>query len=258
MGAETAIPWCDSSYNPWIGCSKISPGCENCFAEAMMDKRLKQVKWGPGNPRKRTSIANRQKPSKWNLEAEKSGVRRRVFCASLADVFDNEVPTVWREDLFSMIRDTPNLDWIILTKRIGNVSKMLPSDWGEGYPNVWLLMTAVNQEEYDRDLMKLLDVPAVVHGVSIEPQLGPINLHLGGILSKDMNLGYAPVGSVLDWIITGAESGHGARPYKEEWARSLRDQCSDVNAFFYKQNVIDGKKIETPELDGQRWMEFPK
>ena len=167
-----------------------------------------------------------------------------MFCASLADAFDNHVPLAWRDDLWALIRSTPHLDWILLTKRIGNVAKMLPDDWGDGYPNVWLLITVVNQEEADRDVPKLLNTPAVVRGVSIEPMLGPVNL-----IGKD---------SGIDWVICGAESGPRRRPFDEDWARYLRRQCEATNTpFFYKQVYRDGRKVDTPELDRRQWVEFP-
>lgn len=250
-----------------------------------MDKRLKHVEWGPGKPRKRTSKANWKKPLKWDREAKESGVRRRVFCASLADVFDNEVPQEWRDELWALIKATPHLDWIIVTKRIGNAKKMLPADWNDGYPNVWLLITVVNKEEADRDMPKLFGVPSVVSGVSVEPQLEDIDLipYMGGrsykcqcekawhhtennrLCPRSLDMWcmvcgqFAEIFPTLDLVISGAESGPKHRDYDENWARSLRDQCQETNtAFYYKQNIVNGKKIETPELDGKRWMEFPE
>lgn len=129
MAETTGISWCDSTFNPFIGCTKVSPGCDHCYAEALMDKRWHKVQWGAGQPRQRTSAANWKQPLKWEREAAafmaEHGRRRRVFCASLADVFDNEVPSEWRADLFALIRATPNLDWLVLTKRVGNVVPML-------------------------------------------------------------------------------------------------------------------------------------
>jgi hypothetical protein len=156
MAETTAISWCDSTLNPWLGCTKVGPGCDNCYAEAMMDRRMHKVKWGAGQPRVRTNEANWRQPIKWNASpfyecptchwrgAESDllktrpgyapwcpacglglvAARRRVFCASLADVFDNEVDPQWRVDLFKLIAGTPNLDWLLLTKRIGNVASM--------------------------------------------------------------------------------------------------------------------------------------
>lgn len=166
MAETTNIAWTDSTFNPWMGCSKVSPGCDHCYAEVSTPSRTMHVMWGPHEARRRTSAANWNLPRRWNAAHEEffaaNGRRRRVFCASLADVFDNQVELAWREDLWKLVRETPNIDWLILTKRIGNVAKMMPADWGSGYRNVWLGITAVNQVEADRDIPKLLNVPAAV------------------------------------------------------------------------------------------------
>lgn len=263
MGADTKIAWADDTFNPWIGCMKISPGCDRCYAESL-NKRWGKKNWGPGIPRRRTSPANWKKPIKWNKEAEAAGIRRKVFCASMADVFDNAVPDEWRSDLWQLIRGTPWLDWILLTKRIGNVKKMLPADWEEGYSNVWLCITIVNQDEAERDIQKLIAIPAMVRGLSIEPQLELIELNCQycGTSSDAHSIDCPATNRALmvgiDWIITGAESGHGARLYNEEWTRSLRDQCQTAGIpFFYKQRIESGRKVETPELDGRIWTQFP-
>lgn len=243
MGENSKIAWTDHSFNPWLGCMKVSPGCDNCYAEARSVRFNESHLWGKEGKRRKTRTW--RDPVKWNREAEAKGVRYRVFCASLADVFDNKAPQEWRDDLWALIKATPHLDWIIVTKRIGNAKKMLPADWAAGYPNVWLLITVVNQIEADRDSPKLLEIPAAIHGLSIEPQLEYIALSWEAAYS-------------LDWVITGAESGPKHRPYKEDWARFLQNQCRIMDIpFFYKQNIVNGKKIETPELDGKRWTEFP-
>lgn len=156
MAEKTGISWTDSTFNPWIGCTKVGPGCDLCYAEALMDKRWHRVQWGSG--------ANWKQPLLWEKEHEAfmlaHGRRRRVFCASLADVFDNEAPPQWRGELWALVKATPHLDWLILTKRIGNVAGMAPA---EGLPsNVWLGATMVNQPEWDRDARKLLAVDASV------------------------------------------------------------------------------------------------
>lgn len=270
MGANTKIAWADDTFNPWIGCQNVSPGCDHCYAEAL-NKRWGKDNWGPGKDRRLTTKANWKKPVKWHREAEAAGVRRRVFCASMADVFDNAVPEAWRFALWELIKETPWLDWILLTKRIGNVKAMLPEDWGDGYPNVWLCITVVNQEEAERDVQKLIDIPATVRGLSVEPQIGPIDLTkliryqdgwafcdnaLTGFRATKVGGWHEPK---IDWVITGAESGPGRRDYDEDWARALRGQCSGTQtAFFYKQHIENGRKVETPELDGRTWTEFPK
>jgi protein gp37 len=179
---DTKIEWCHHSFNPWIGCTKVSPACDNCYAEKSMPAKLQGVTWGAGQPRKRTSEANWKQPIKWNAEAERLGVRYRVFCASLSDVFDNAVPGQWRADLFQLIEDTPHLDWLLLTKRIGNAESMINDacsdimrSWREPWSNVWLGATICNQKEAYRDIPKLLAVPAVKRFLSMEPLLGPVS-----------------------------------------------------------------------------------
>jgi protein gp37 len=172
--------------------------------------------------------ANWQLPRKWNKEAAAAGVRHRVFCASMADVFDNQVWDRHRDDLWHLIHQTPHLDWLLLTKRPQNIVKMLPSPdigapaWGEGWKNVWLGTTVENQEEADRRIPHLLAVPAVKRFLSCEPLLGKINL-----------ISWLPG---VDWVICGGESGPHARPMHPDWARSLRNQCASAGVpFFFKQ-----------------------
>ena len=226
MGENSRIEWTTHTFNPWIGCTKISPACAGCYAENMMDHRYGRVRWGAGEDRQRTSPANWRKPVAWN----KAAVGRTfVFCASLADVFDNEVEPMWRRDLFELIEATPKLTWLLLTKRIGNVLKM--TDPLRGNPllprNAAVGATIANQEEYDRDRMKLADVKRICEPAftfaSLEPLLGLV------ILDKN-----AP-----DWIIVGGETdqgAHKARYADPAWFRSLRDQSARFGrAFFMKQ-----------------------
>lgn len=271
MAEKSNIEWTDATYNPWIGCTKVGPGCDHCYAERL-SKRAGWVVWGPGQKRKRKSENTRDEPRRWNenprllIEDQWPGRRPRVFCASLADVFDNEVPDDWRADLWKMIRETPNLDWIIVTKRIGNAAKMLPPDWGAGYPNVILVITVVNQEEADRDVPKLLRTPARRRGLSIEPILGAINLAVALRGYRHIPISDVP-GHVLndmpgaqsftedcpriDWVIVGGESGAEARPPHPRWIRDLRDQCSDAGVpFFFKQWGEFGP-VGHPKLDAR-------
>ncbi len=256
MAENTKIEWTDHTFNPWIGCTKVGPGCDHCYAENLMDKRMGVAVWGPGNERVRTKDANWKMPLRWNAQADafmaQHGRRQRVFCASLADVFDNAVDPQWRADLFELIAATPNLDWLLLTKRIGNVGNMLPVpfDFDKHYPNVWIGATIVNQVEADRDIPKLLDVPARVRFLSMEPLLGPVDLTHIEVFGGDAEI-YplkgttdcvddegAPTDDVpaLDWVIVGGESGPGARPMHPDWARSLRDQCEAAGVpFLFKQ-----------------------
>ena len=215
------------------------------------------VRWGAGQPRRRTSASNWAKPLAWNKRAQQSGERRLVFCSSLADVFDNEVPADWRADLFRLILATPHLTWLLLTKRIGNVATMLHADQWEHLGNVWLGITVVNQEESDRDIPKLLSVPAAKRFVSYEPALGPVDwrfafadgrtacCHVCGFRTNQVggmcpNDGARLRGDIgIDWIIVGGESdqpGMKARPFDIEWARSTVRQCKAAGvACFVKQ-----------------------
>lgn len=247
MSENSKIEWTDHTFNPWEGCQKVGLGCDNCYAETRNARFAggQAINWGPGAPRRRTSLANWNKPKAWNANAAaflaEHGRRQRVFCASLADVFDNAVPDEWRMDLFKLIAATPNLDWLLLTKRIGNVRQYtqldgLASDLiGDG--RVWLGATITSQAEADRDIPKLLAVPARVRFLSMEPLLGPVDL---GFLEPcdHPRQSCEDIGcwSALDWVIVGGESGPGARPLHPDWARSLRDQCAAAGVpFLFKQ-----------------------
>ena len=209
MAENSQIEWCDCTFNPWIGCSKVHEGCTNCYAERDFAKRRKRVEWGPAGTRKRTTDAYWRQPLKWNRDAEKAGVRARVFCASLADVFEDWQGPMhvangdnwWigdgvqriggmddcRRDLFALIDATPWLDWLLLTKRPQNVRRMwmLPHNGREpGDPlvlrreNVWLGTSISKQEHADSqipELLKCRDLAPVLF-LSAEPLLGPIDL----------------------------------------------------------------------------------
>lgn len=231
MAANSKIEWCDHTFNGWEGCQSVSPGCDHCYAE-VRNARFNgaAVNWGPGAPRRRTSIANWRRPEAWNADhlafLTQHGRRQRVFSASLSDVFDNAAPDEWRDDLFALIDRTPNLDWLVLTKRIGNVRPMLASLQRELPANVWLGATIVNQVEANRDIPKLLATPAAKRFLSMEPLLEQVNLTGLNALGEGF----------IDWVIVGGESGQDARPMHPDWVRSVRDQCaaSDV-PFLFKQ-----------------------
>lgn len=238
MAENTKIEWADHTFNPWMGCTKVSPGCDNCYAEALMDTRYGRVEWGAGKPRVRTAASNWAKPRKWSRDTPGAF----VFCSSLADVFDNEVDPEWRADLLALIADTPNLVWLLLTKRIGNVEKMvsaLPN-------NVAIGATMVNQEEYDRDARKLFRVgislrPAFTFG-SFEPLLGPIRLD-----------DYAP-----HWIIVGGESGANARVMDLGWARQIQADAEMYGRCFnFKQVGGKGADKGGHTLDGKTYFDRP-
>lgn len=229
MGANSKIEWTHHTFNPVVGCTKISPACDHCYAESWARRTGHPELWN--GRRRRTSASNWQQPVKWDRAAKAAGERHRVFCASLADVFDNQWEPEWRDDLWRLIAETPYLDWLLLTKRPQNIEKMLPQFWRDGWENVWLGTTTENQEEWDRRVPLLGAVPARVHFVSVEPMLGPIDA--GNAFDDPPD--NSPF-QKIDWVICGGESGPGARPMHPDWARSLRDQCAAAGVpFHFKQ-----------------------
>ena len=298
MAENSKIEWTDHTFNPWMGCTKVSDGCKHCYAETLMDKRYGKVKWGPQGTRVRTSEANWRKPLAWNRQAEREGRRFRVFCASLADVFEahpQQDLDEWRHDLFMLIQQTPNLDWLLLTKRPENVMPYLQHGWGTDLPdNVWVGTSVENQQQADERIPHLLLVPAAVRFLSMEPLLGPVDLYYvdaGEVIIDVVNGQYGipdfPLKKCesIDWVIVGGESGHNARPMHPDWARSLRDQCQQAGVpFFFKQwgewaptvkmayeNYRNeakfelngkvyryGKKAAGRLLDGVEWNQFPE
>lgn len=234
MAENSKIEWTDHTFNPWVGCEKISPACDHCYAEGWAKRTGQAALWS--GQRRRTAPANWRQPLKWDAEAERSGVRRKVFCASLADVFDNQVPAEWRRDLFELIRLTPFLDWLLLTKRPQNIEKMVKCDdvLGKLPDNVWLGSTAENHDELQRRRGHLLNVAASIHFLSCEPLLSKLWL-------PAQDTYWHP----LDWVICGGESGGNARMMDPAWARHLRDECKELGvAFFMKQMT---RKAPIPE-----------
>lgn len=274
MGANSKIEWCDHTFNPWVGCTKVSPGCKHCYAETMMAKRWGKVEWGPQGQRVRTSEANWRKPLAWDKAAAEAGRRARVFCGSLCDVFemkDDQKADLyhWRMDLLDLVWKTPNLDWLLLTKR-----PQFAPGWAAFERNVWLGTSVENQAAADERVPALLRPRPAVAFLSVEPLLGPVDL--------------SPWLERIDWVIVGGESGHGARPMHPDWVRALRDQCVAAGVpFFFKQwgawrevrTVLQdevekygkatqawddgslffrfGKKRAGRVLDGRTWDEFP-
>jgi protein gp37 len=326
MSENTKIEWATHTFNPWEGCQKVGPGCDNCYAENRNARFAggTAINWGAGAPRRRTSPANWRKPLAWNAAHAAffavHGHRQRVFCASLADVFDNAVDPQWRTDLFDLIMATPNLDWLLLTKRIGNVAAMLPSAtsnreadcFADLWPHVWIGATIVSQEEADRDIPKLLSVPAAKRFLSMEPLLGPVEIskwlnpwtcsncqHHGsesdsgpykcadcdvesvydesigsdrcpdcgkdsnsnavaascpacgrsGDWEPDNGYKFDSEKQNIDWVIVGGESGPKARPMHPDWARSLRDQCTDAGVPFLLKQWGEWAPLDGMDMD---------
>ena len=245
MAETTAISWCDHTFNPWIGCTRVSPGCDHCYAARDNERRKWVSAWGAERRRTKTW----RDPIRWNRKAKSDGIRRRVFCASLADVFDNQVPAEWRADLWDLIASCDGLDWLLLTKRPQNIAKMLPADDPIRYGtwpwrHIWLGTTAENQGEHDRRWPLLARTGAYVRFLSCEPLLGPIILD-----------GRGPY---PDWIITGGESGPSHRGVNPDWIRSLRDQCADRGIAFHHKQWGGVRPKETGCLiDGKEHKFFP-
>jgi protein gp37 len=271
MAKVTKISWAHSTFNPWIGCSKVSPACDNCYAEGVA-KRMGKKLWGKDAERFFTNTSYWCEPLRWNEEAGKRGEPWRVFCGSLCDVMeDRRDLDERREMLFDLIGETPNLTWLLLSKRPENFLKLTPEEWVGGWPkNVWAMTTAENQRRLDERLPHLLKVPVEVRGLSIEPLLGPIVLpdtvlpctacrgH-GSVLPSFSADHFVPCAECLrrakaldggallgpgkiakfdtiQWVIVGGESGGGARPMHPLWAKDLRDQCAKHGvAYHFKQ-----------------------
>lgn len=259
MSENTNIEWCDATLNHWAGCTAVSPACDNCYAKRMAG-RLWGTQWGPGQPRHQFVGADETLRA-LNRKAKRQGRPLRVFHNSLSDFFDNDVPVQWCISAMRSIVETPDLIHILLTKRIGNAAEMLDvafravhgqrEKWADNVPsNVWIGATIVNQAEADRDIPKLLAVPAAKRFLSMEPLLGPVDLDT--IHNTDFGEGqpylHPLIGRVsdghgdscgapsIDWVIVGGESGPRARPMHPDWARSLRDQCEAAGVpFLFKQ-----------------------
>ncbi len=269
MGKDSKIEWCDHTFNPWVGCQKVSAGCTNCYAERDMTPKPRWANaWGPPAHSERLKTKTWNAPVKWNKQAEEK--RPRVFCGSLCDIFEDNIQVAdWGWELWDLIEATPNLDWLLLTKRPENVMKFAPELWKHGHwpDHVYIGTSIENQETADERIPYLAQVPARRRFLSLEPLLGHINLGFMGTGPKTwrVNGGYRPVWSFIHWIIVGGESGPNARPMHPEWVRTIRDQCQEADMpFFFKQwgeysssGERVGRKKAGKLLDGEIWNEFP-
>jgi protein gp37 len=246
MGKNSSIEWTDHTFNPWWGCTKVSPGCENCYAETWA-RRVGANVWGAKQERRFFTQKHWDEPLRWNADAESKKKRKRVFCASMADVFElrSDLDS-WRRKLWSLIDETPWLDWLLLTKRPQNIQKKVP--WQNKWPsNVWLGTTVEDQKRADERIPILLQFPAKRRFLSCEPLLGKVDL---SSWTKHRQKKLYPI----DWVIAGGESGANARPMLPGWARTLRDQCSAVEIpFHFKQwghwSPVQSKKITPSAVD---------
>ena len=250
MGEGSKIGWTDHTFNPWWGCARVSKGCEHCYAETFA-KRTGHDVWGKGGERRFFGDAHWAEPLKWDRKAAEAGVRARVFCASMADVFeDHPALPPHRDRLWELIDTTPNLDWLLLTKRPENMAGMSPCA-GEWPRNIWAGTTVEEQDAAEKRVLWLLEAPAAVRFLSCEPLLGAVDLTNIEVVAPKPPYGpgvwlNALTGHAkgpddvlparIDWVIAGGESGGGARLMHPDWARSLRDQCVEAGtAFFFKQ-----------------------
>jgi protein gp37 len=312
MSAITRISWSDSTFNPWIGCTKISPGCRGCYAEVSTPARTLKLKWGDDAPRHRTGRANWRLPLKWNdmpfFECEFCGwrgeafscpsicslmptlVRRRVFSASLSDWLDNKVPIEWLVDFLDLVRRTPNLDWLLLTKRIGAWRKRLEAahncghcsvalmdwifDWLRGTPpaNVWIGATMVDKYELYRDFDKLMRVPARIHFASFGPMLERIDASVALDIYSFDGITYAPRhpggqgAPGLDWAVIEGESDqplHETREFELSAAIDLVQQCTAAGVKVHVKQlgskpVLGGKPYPISDRAGHIVSEWPE
>lgn len=273
MAAETNISWADHTWNPWIGCTRLGPACDGCYAAALMgtEGRHKRAVWGgPGvgaGTRVRTKTWG--DPLRWNRAAEAAGTRPFVFCASLADIFDNKVDPAWRAEAFDVMRRTPHLVYLLLTKRPGLIER-LAREAGGLPANAAIGCTVVTQEEAERDVPNLLLAKRATSPLfaflSMEPLLGAVDLAklwtmrfrgaevLNALTGELTGIFGDPCGTSLpsvDWVIAGGETDQGrhrARPTNPQWFRDLRNQCAAAGVpFHHKQN---GEWVSVSEVEG--------
>lgn len=269
MGDVTGIGWTDRTFNAWEGCTRVGPGCTNCYAETRNRRFAGGANWGAGAPRRLTSEHNRNNLVRWDRQVA-SGGGRWVFCSSLSDVFDNEVPDAWRADLFDRVRAARNLRFQFVTKRIGNAARMLPADWGTAFGHCGLIVTVTDQAEAERDIPKLLRTPAAWRGISYEPALGPVALRalrIGDGLALDALTGVVSDGAgreaarlpILDWAIVGGESGAGARLFDPAWAEAIVGDCAGTaTAAFVKQMGSNPLGMALAHRKGEDPSEWPE
>lgn len=274
MGQNSKIEWTEHSFNPWSGCQRISEGCRHCYAADLAQRFPDNFgSWGADGVRRIASEAKWREPLRWSRAAEKAGERHRVFCASMADVFEDHPQLVApRRRLFRLIGETPHLDWLLLTKRPENIRRLTyqaidPFDdpesdynaagepngldvheFGELFPNIWLGASVENQDTANTRIPHLLAVPATIRFLSVEPLLGPVALTavrhqlaaesfmVASVLQADDGFGLNAPRHRIDWVILGGESGPHARPCHLNWIRSLVIQCRDAGVpVFVKQ-----------------------
>lgn len=289
MSDKTAISWTatelpdgrlipGATFNPWTGCQKVSEGCKFCYAERDSKRYYpEQSLWGPPSTSARRMVSNAywQRPILWELAAAKSGIRKKVFCASMADVFEDNPDVVEaREKLWALIELTQHLDWLLLTKRPENIERMIPDRWQRvrfegdqmfegGIPrNVWFGTSAEDQDTFDTrwpvlESFARLNYPAITF-LSLEPLLGPIDIEDALVETDCGDEDRGPLWTrTVDWVIVGGESGSQHRPMDLAWAKSLRDQCREAEVPFFFKQAAGVRPGMYPYLDGETHHQFP-
>lgn len=287
MSVHTKIEWCDATLNLWWGCTKVSDGCKNCYAERLADQRYHKGNWGPKGARLEVK-SWRTTLNQISKRAKNENRRLKVFCSSMADIFEGpetcggEGSDNWqlicrlRTELWSAIWEHHELDFLILTKRPQNIA-----DFTAGYSNdhkvgfsdnVWIGTSVEDQKTANERIPHLLKIPASVRFLSCEPLIGRVDLtsikeeegvrtnaFTGETNFEGLECGNCYSETGIDWVICGGESGHNARPMEPDWVRSLRDQCAAAGVpFFFKQWGGVNKNLTGKTLDGREWAEFPE
>jgi protein gp37 len=258
LGKSTGIAWTDHTFNPWWGCAHVSPGCVYCYAETFA-QRVGHDVWGAKGERRLFGEKHWAEPLRWDAHAEAAGVRERVFCASMADVFeDHPALPPERDKLWELIAATPALDWQILTKRPENIPAMLPALWGDGWPNVWLGVSVEDQQRADERVPKLLSVPAAVHFLSCEPLIGPVDLwDYSPAMTEDRPDEEVPG---VDWVIVGGESGPQHRQMDPRWLSAIANVCDRTGISLFTKQDSGLRPGHQGRLSGALWgrKEFPQ
>jgi len=277
--AQTRIEWAERVWNPVTGCAPISEGCQNCYAKRMSKRLAGRCGYDKDNTFKVALHPDRLiEPLKWRKPS-------RIFVCSMGDLFYEDVPFSFIEEVFSIMNEAERHTFMILTKRPERMLQFINwyidrcSDESVGLiyympSNIWLGVTAENQQRADKRIPLLLQIPAVIKFVSVEPMLGPIDLSkwlfcdVCDNTGKYLNFAFDEIEDcpvcygnkpLLDWVICGGETGPNRRPADINWMRKLRDQCFGANVpFFLKQMEVDGKIVKMPELDGRTWDEMPE
>lgn len=283
MAENSGIAWTHHTHNEWLGCTPVSEACRECYAEVLVTGRMKLPVWGPKAPRHLTKESNRKKPERYNRVAGQKGIRERIFCSSLSDVFeDREDLKPWRADLFRLIERTTNLDWLLLTKRADCMVRLAAeAGWKGHWPShVWAGTTVESQKRAEERIPHLLSVPAKIHFLSMEPLLESVDISRW-LVPPYPNFGGMGGGSAMElqaqltweakydgkqglsWVIVGGESGDydKVRPFNLDWARSLKAQCEKTRTpFFFKQTgvkCLDGVASYPVLRKGDQMEDFP-